>query len=180
MIPNRVTAASAALLVMQIACGRDSQDRRADTVASDAKGKSFPVVNPELSAVPARDSVSLFPVTWTVDFLLERLASAGLSPTLAGPVQQKHMAVPGTRVLIPGAELEVYLYGDANATAQDVDRFDRLMRMPDGALMWKKPPALVTANNMVIVVMTADVALRERVRKVLHLSHIHTPPSAAP
>ncbi|MEP6991273.1 MAG: hypothetical protein ABJA80_10110 [bacterium] len=180
MIPNGVAAASAVLLVMQIACGRDSQDRRADTAVSDAKGTSLPVADSVLSAAPARDSVSLFPVTWTVDFVLERLASAGLSPTLAGPVQQKHMAVPGTRVLIPGGELEVYLYGDANATAQDIDRFDRLMRMPDGALMWKKPPALVTANNMVIVVLTADAALRERVRKVLHLSHIHTSPSAAP
>ncbi|CAN5197566.1 hypothetical protein BH09GEM1_BH09GEM1_40160 [soil metagenome] len=180
MKPNCVAAASAALLVMQIACGRDSQDRRADTVGSDAKGKSLPVANPVVSAVPAHDSVSLFPVTWTVDFLLERLASAGLSPTLAGPVQQRHMAVPGTRVLIPGAELEVYLYGDANATAPDIDRFDRLMRMPDGALMWKKPPALVTANNMVIVVMTTDAALRERVRKTLHLSRTPEPPSAAP
>jgi hypothetical protein len=180
MNPNRVAAASAALIVMQIACGRDSNDRRADTVASDARGKSFPVANPMPSAVPARDSVSLFPVTWTVDFLLERLASAGLSPTLAGPVQQKHMAVPGTRVLIPGAELEVYIYGDANATAPDIDRFYKLMRMPDGALMWKKPPALVTANNMVIVVLTADAALRERVREVLHLSHVHATPSAAP
>ncbi|CAN5905880.1 hypothetical protein BH11GEM2_BH11GEM2_17810 [soil metagenome] len=181
MIPNRIVAAGAALIVMQIACGRDSQDRRVDTVVSDAKGKSFPVANPVLSAVPARDSVSLFPVTWTVDFLLERLASAGLSPTLAGPVQQKHMAVPGTRVLIPGAELEVYLYGDANATSQDIDRFYRLTRNPrDSGLVWKKPPALVTANNMVIIVVTADTALRERVRDVLHLSHIHMTPRAAP
>lgn len=176
MIHNAVAvaAAGAALLVMQLACGRDSQDRRADTVASDPKGKPMPVANPVLSAVPARDSVSAHPVTWTVDFVLERLSSAGLSPKLAGPVQRKHMAVPGTRVFIPGAELEVYLYGDANATAQDIDRFDRLMRMPDGALMWEKPPALVTANNMVIVVLTADASIRERVRDVLHLSHIHT------
>ena len=181
MIPNGVAAASAALLVMQLACGRDAQDRRADAVVSDAKGKSFPVANPVLSTEPARDSVSLFPVTWTVDFLLGRLASAGLSPTLAGPVLQKHMAVPGTRVLIPGAELEVYLYGDANATAQDIDRFYRLTRNPrDSGLVWEKPPALITANNMVIVVVTADAALRERVRGVLHLSRTHAPPSAAP
>jgi hypothetical protein len=185
MIPNGVTAASAALLVMQIACGRVSQERRADTVAtdsvvSDAGGKSFPVANPELSSVPARDSVSAHPVDWTVDLVLERLRSAGLPATLAGPVQQSHMSAPGTRILVPGAELEVYLYGDANATAPDIDRFDQLMRMPDGALMWEKPPALVTANNMVIIVLTADAALRERVRDVLHLSHMHTSPAVAP
>jgi hypothetical protein len=165
---------------VQIACGRASQDRPTDSGASDARGKPLPVANPVPSNVPARDSVSAHAVDWTIDFLLERLASARLSPTLAGPVKKKHMVVPGTRVLIPGAELEVYLYGDANATAQDIDRFDRLMRMPDGALMWEKPPALVTANNMVIIVLTADAALRERVRKVLHLSDTHSPPSAAP
>jgi hypothetical protein len=180
MIPNGVAAVAAALLVMQIACGRDSEDRRVVAVVSDAQGKSFPAANPVLSAVPARDSVSLYPVTWTVDLVLERLSTAGLTPTRAGPVQQKHMRVPGTRVLIPGAELEVYLYGDANATAPDIDRFDQLMRMPDGVLMWKKPPALVTANNMVILVLTADAALRERVRDVLHLSQVHTFPAVAP
>ena len=84
-------------------------------------------------------------------------------------------------VLIPGAELEVYLYGDANAAAPDIDRFDRLTRNPgDSRLVWKKPPALVSANNMMIMVLTADAALRERVRDVLHLSHIHATPSAAP
>ena len=43
--------------------------------------------------------------------------------------------VPRTRVHVPGAELEVYILGDANTTAQDVDRYNRPMRMPDGAVM---------------------------------------------
>ncbi len=172
-----VTAASAALLVMQIACG-GSQDRRADTLAadtlvSDVKAASLPVANPALAAVPPRDTVSMYPLTWTVDIVLERLVSAGLSPRLGGAVKEKFMSLPGTRVSIPGAELEVFVYGSATMAAQDIDRFYKLMRMPDGALMWKKPPALVTANNMVILVLTDDTALRERVRDVLHLSDAH-------
>lgn len=91
---------------------------------------------------------------------------------VTGPVQVKHMTVPGTSVHVPGAELEVYIYGDANATAQDVDRFDRLMRMPDGALMWQKPPALITANNLVVLVLTSDAAVREHIRRVIKLSHM--------
>jgi hypothetical protein len=183
MIPKVFFAA--AMLVMQTACGGVSRDRRTDTVPAATmvpvvRDTSMQVANPVLSSVPARDSVSLYPVTWTVDLVMQRLSGAGLSPTLAGPVQQQHMRVPGTRILIPGAELEVYLYGDANATAPDIDRFDQLMRMPNGALMWKKPPALVTANNMVMVILTADAALRERVRDVLHLSHMHTFPAVAP
>jgi hypothetical protein len=181
MIPKAFAATAAAMLVMQLACGGVSRDRRTDTVAADTmvpgvRDTSMRVANPVLSAVPARDSVSLYPVTWTVDLVMQRLSGAGLSPTLAGPVQQQHMRVPGTRILIPGAELEVYLYGDANATAPDIDRFDQLMRMPNGALMWAKPPALVTANNLVIVVLTADAAVLERVRNVLHLSRAHRSP----
>ncbi|MDQ6634917.1 MAG: hypothetical protein M3Z10_09200, partial [Gemmatimonadota bacterium] len=41
------------------------------------------------------------------------------------------------------------------------------MAMPGAApVMWEKRPAIVTANNMVIVVLTADPVRRERVRKV--------------
>ena len=180
MKPSALTSAGVVLLVMQVACGRDSQARRVDTVAVDTTATSLPVTNPVLAAVPARDSVSAHPVDWTVALVVERLKSAGLSPTLGGPVQQKHMAVPGMRILIPGAALEVYLYGDANAAAPDIDRFDRLTRTPgESSLVWEKPPALVTANNMVIMVLTGDAALRERVRSVLHLSHMHTFPTTA-
>ena len=177
---NTLISTGVVLLLLTLACARDSQGRRADTALADTRAQSFPVANPVLSAVPARDSVSAHSVTWTIDLVRERLASAALSPTLAGPVRQRHMAVPGTRVLIPGAELEVYLYGDANAAAPDIDRFDRLTRTPgDPRLVWEKPPALVTANNMVIMVLTDDAAVRERVRQVLHLSETHMFPTAA-
>jgi hypothetical protein len=134
--------------------------------------RSYTAINPESSAVPARDSVSAHPVNWTVDLVMQRLSSGGLRAVRLGPVGRRHMSVAGTRVQVPGAELEIYLYGDANAAAQDVDRFDRLMRTPDGALVWAKPPALVTANNMVILIITADATIGEHVRRVLNLSHV--------
>jgi hypothetical protein len=153
-----------------------ASDRRADSAVARTRAdslappRSYTALNPESSAVPARDSVSARPVAWTVDLVVQRLSSGGLDARAGSAVKVKHMNVGGTRVQLPGAELEVYLYGDANAAAQDIDRFDRLMRMPDGALMWAKPPALVTANNMVILIVTADPAVRERVRRALNLS----------
>ena len=172
-------AALVACLALATACGAPRPDRLPADSASLAtpsgdggRAGSYSAVNPESSGVPARDSVSAEPVNWTVDLVMTRLKSGGLDAKLLQPVTAKHMSAPGARVQVPGAELEIYLYGDANATAQDIDRFDRLMRMPDGALMWEKPPALVTANNMVILIVTSDPAVRERVRRALNLSHM--------
>ena len=145
-----------------------------------APARSYTATNPESSAIPARDSVSSHSVNWTVDLVMQRLSDGGMAATSLGPVTTKHMSVAGTRVQVPGAELEIYLYGDANAPAQDIDRFDRLMRMPDGVLMWEKPPALVTSNNLVILVVTPDVRVREDVRRVLNLSHIRGYPTMTP
>ena len=170
--------AVAGTVVTQPACknaAKDRPDRARPLASASDSAPSFQVINPESSAVPARDSVSAHAADWTVDLVMQRLSSAGLAPKLMGAVKVKHMSVPGTLVSLAGAELEIYLYGDANASAQDIDRFDKLMAMPRGApLMWEKPPAIVTANNMVIVVLTTDRALRERVRKVFALSQTHT------
>ena len=174
-----LTAALACTLGSTAACGNAGNANRDDTgrsaaSAQDARGapRSITAVNPESSTVPAHDTVSAHAVNWTIDDVLGRLSSGGMTTTVSGPVQAKHMSVPGTRVHVPGAELEVYIYGDANATAQDVDRFDKLMRMPDGALMWQKPPALITVNNLVVLVLTSDHKVREDIRRVLDASHM--------
>jgi hypothetical protein len=170
-------AVAAGAVILLVACGAPGGGRGAVGDSAGARAGARPsradsAVSPVLAAVPAPDSVGAHPVDWTVDLVLQRLASGGLSATPAGPVTARHMRVQGTRVVVPGAELEVYIYGDANAAAQDIDRFDRLMRTPDGALAWNKPPALVTSNNMVILIVAADAAVRQRVARVLRLSQL--------
>lgn len=174
-------SAIAGVTIAAVACNSSARDERAmpqRSVMADARPadstSEFRVMNPELAAVPARDSVSAHPVNWTIDLVMQRLSSAGLSPANLGPVKVVHMNVAGSLVAIRGAELEVYLYGDPNAAARDIDRFDRLMAMPGQAsAMWHKPPAIVTANNAVIVVLTTEAAVRERVRTVFSLAHLH-------
>ena len=156
------------------ACGGMAKDRPDSARGASADGESFPIANPQTSAIQARDSVSAHAVDWTLDAILERLSSAGLSPQSGGSVRQHHMAVPGTQVGIPGAELEVYIYGDANATSQDIDRFDSLTVVPGDTLrVWRKPPSLIVADNMVIVVKTVDPALRRRIHELFDNSHSH-------
>ena len=175
--PVRLVALLACVM-LEAACGSPRHDREAESAEAShradsvAPAASYTATNPESSVIPARDSVSAHPVDWTVDLVMQRLSDGGLKPALQGPVTAKHMSAPGTSVQVPGAELEIYLYGDANAAAPDIDQFDRLMRMPDGALMWEKPPAIVTSNNMVILIVTSDATVRERIRRVLNLSHM--------
>lgn len=174
-----LTVTLACSLASLAGCGNAGNDQRAGSdgsaaSAQDSRGapRSTAEVNREASSVPAHDTVSAHAVNWTLDDVLGRLSSGGMTTSVGGPAQEKHMSVPGTRVHVPGAELEVYIYGDANATAQDVDRFDKLMRMPDGALMWQKPPALITVNNLVVLVLTPDPTAREHIRRVLDSSHM--------
>ena len=173
----RLAAALACALASAVACSNAPSDHPEGAAPSatgtrDSLGVDPPVAvgNPQSSTVPAHDTVSAHAVFWTVDLVLARLSSGGKVATVTGPVQAKHMSVPGTVVHVAGADLEVYIYSDANATAQDVDRFDRLMRMPDRTLMWQKPPALITANNLVVLVLTPDPAVRDRIRRAVGVS----------
>jgi hypothetical protein len=173
-----VCHAAVIAVTLSAACGAPNRDRTAESASASSRSDSlsrepsYVATNPQLSAVPPRDSVSAHPVDWTVDLVMQRLASGGLNARVRGPVTAKHMSAPGTDIQVDGAELEIYLYGDANAAARDIDGFDRLMRMPDGALMWEKPPALVTSNNLVVLIITSDASVREHVRSVLNLSHM--------
>jgi len=88
------------------------------------------------------------------------------------------MLVPGTRIRIADAELEVYLYGDASAGARDIDRFYTLSPTASGeGVRWSKPSALVAANNLVIIVRNASEAVREQVRSAVDGSHVYSPAS---
>lgn len=87
---------------------------------------------------------------------------------MAGPVREPFFGVQGTLVNIPGAELELFVYGDAIAAGRDIDGLDTLTVSPHGRrVVWRKPPALVTSNNLVTIVLTEDPAVREQVRRVL-------------
>lgn len=172
-----------ALLLFTAGCaGSEREDAGSGDTARDSPA---PQLMPSSSApdidVPPRDSVSANPVNWTIPLVMARLADATLTPTFAGPVRVRHMRVPGSAVSIAGAELEVYIYGDAIAAAQDVDALYERIRLPGGATAWDRPPTLVTANNLAILIHGLDPAGMERVRKAFNPDHVYPqlPPEAA-
>ena len=150
------------------ACRGPEAETTADTAVGSAQVTGA-TTTPRIAAalLPAVDSVSAHAPTWSMDLVLGALRSAGLAPVERGAVRESFLDVPGRLISIPGAELEVFIYGDAIAAARDIDRLDTLAVSPRGTrLVWRKPPSLVTSNNLVIIVLTDSPAARARVREV--------------
>ena len=154
--------------MLAAACGRSEVGTVESTRTRPTSGAPGAAVVVGAAALPPKDSVSAHAPTWSVDLVLGALRSAKLPPQVRGPVSERFLGAPGTLIEIPGAELEVFIYGDAIAAARDIDRLDTLAVSPRGAkLVWRKPPAIVTSNNLVVIVLTADPAVRAHVRDVL-------------
>lgn len=159
---------SSLLLALAIACGSPGADadvaaRLPKVHAADSQKSS-----PRPAALPPRDSVSAHAPTWDLDLAVGALRSAGMRPVVEGPVREPFFGVQGTLVNVPGAELELFVYGDAIAAGRDIDGLDTLTVSPRGRrVVWRKPPALVTSNNLVTIVLTESSAVRDQVRRVL-------------
>lgn len=155
------------LLALAIACGSPGADADSAARLPKVQAANRPA-SPRAAALPPRDSVSAHAPTWDLDMAVGALRSAGMRPVVQGPVREPFFGVRGTLVNIPGAELELFVYGDAIAAGRDIDGLDVLTVSPRGhRVVWRKPPALVTSNNLVTIVLTEDPAVREQVRQVL-------------
>lgn len=111
---------------------------------------------------------------WNVARLQEALASLGVQTSvIASPVRQPFMAVPGTLLQLseggqPRGTAQVYIYGDAVSRGHDTDRLDSVRVSPPAAqIRWEFPPALVTSNNLALVVLTSDRNLRDLARRAV-------------
>ena len=159
------------MLLGGLACGDRAAngDAAADTTALQSAGG---VVAGELggsatSDLPA-DTVHAFEGTWDLASVAERLEGEGLTPRPAGGVQQPFMGVPGTRFLVDGGEVQVFLYADVAARARDTDPVDSgEVQLPhtDGAT-----PTMITSNNVAALLLARSPAVRDRVRHALQLS----------
>jgi hypothetical protein len=157
-----------AILILAAACGGPGADAGVEGRSTAARAADSPVATPRVAALPPRDSVSAHAPTWDLDLAVGALRSAGLDPVVRGPVREPFLGVAGTLVEVTRAELELFVYGDAVAAGRELDGLDTLAVSRRGRrIVWRRPPALVTSNNLVTIVLTADSDVRERVRRVL-------------
>lgn len=123
------------------------------------------------SALPsavARDTIAAVQIQWTVAEVLDRLRVDGMPGELKGEIRQPFLAVQGVLVAVPGAELQVYIYGDAGAAGRDVGRLDTARVAPSNMMItWTAPPSVIWHNNLVVIVLTRDEQLRARIRRSL-------------
>ncbi|MDQ2667681.1 MAG: hypothetical protein M3Z05_16940 [Gemmatimonadota bacterium] len=141
----------------------DTAKNHTDTTVSAAT--IAPPVPIRAGPLPARDSVSAHAITWNAAQVVDRLRSAGVNVRTDGAAREPFMSVRGVQLVAPQATLEVYIYGDAIAAARDIDKFDTLKVSANGQrLVWKKPPAIITDNNAVILVRADDDAVRKHIR----------------
>jgi hypothetical protein len=121
------------------------------------------------------DTTAAQHAAWDLAAVEARLRDAALAPErAAGSVAQPFMAVPGVplRVLGGRGELQVYLYGDALARARDTERLDpQRVAPPTMMISWRMPVSLVVDNNLAVIVLTREDAVRDRVRAALAGGH---------
>ena len=150
--------------VIPVACtGAKSSSEEAGATVSIAEG----TVVPESAGAPV-DTVSPYEGMWDLATVRGHLARAGITTTEEGEIRQPFMGARGTRLRGDRGELQVFIYADAGARARDTDRLDsNALVLPGGAGSDRGPAAVVTANNLAVIVVGRDSALLESVSGVL-------------
>ena len=153
-----------ALLIVASGCGgaKSGSDDGGATV-SVAEG----TVVPDSEGAPI-DTVAAYEGVWDVTTVRGHLARAGVTTIEQGEVRQPFMGARGTRLRGDRGELQVFVYADAGARARDTDRLDSnaLVLVSEGGA-GQRPAAVVTANNLAVIVVGRDSALLESVTGVL-------------
>lgn len=103
--------------------------------------------------------------SWETGAVPEALEAAGLGPvSYEGTVRLRFLGPVGTRLRVPGAEIQVYIYADALARARETDLIDSVKVAPvNGHADWTMPPSIIVVNNVALIVLTRDEFLRRRI-----------------
>lgn len=155
---------AAAAVVVLSGCGtaKSGEDGAGATV-SVAEG----TVVPENEGAPV-DTVSPYEGVWDLATVRGHLAKAGVATTEEGDVRQPFMGARGYRLRGGSGEMQVFIYADAGARARDTDRLDSTALMvPTASGSGQAPAAIVTADNLAVIVVAPDSALLKTVTGVL-------------
>lgn len=137
---------------------------RADSVAAGSPAAAAPS-----PPVPAGDTGCVLRGRWRLCSVEDRLDRAGLAPRIhPDTLRQPFMGVAGRVIHLGTAELQVFLYADAAAAAQDVAQLDPVRVAPPSMIIdWIAPPTLITSNNLVAILLSTNARQIERVRNAL-------------
>jgi len=168
----------AVALALCAACGRDAE-RAPD--AGAAVGGTAASAASAASGASATDSAKTgCPATgaWAPCNVIERLERAGLAPKRdTAAVQVKRLTLPGMRVTVGRAELDVFIYPDAAARQRDERQLDRKEYVELGeSPSLRREPTLIRNTNLLALLHSLNDHQRERVSDALTAG----PPQPAP
>ena len=154
-----------------------SMVKPSERVSLGASSHAATVPNPHHGTEPRvvqRDTVSLFSPPWTVTRALEMLRAANLNPTIrSANVSYPAIPIPGTSVAIQSGQVQLFIFGDANSSAAAATAFANsvtahtLVRNVNSAR-----PVILSADNLLAVVIASDTAVVHKVRDALTRRHI--------
>jgi len=145
-------AAAGATLSAIVGCDRGAQSR----MDADSGVAAAP------APVATGDGECPLTGKWELCSVRDRLEHAGLVPQLRDSVRPAFASVPGAVYGIGRGELQIFLYPDSAARAQDFARFDATrVQSPGGA------PTLIASNNMAAILLSDNATQVERVRLAL-------------
>ncbi len=159
----RVWFAVVGIVAIAACTGGNSGSDEVGATVSVAEG----TVVPEQDGAPP-DTVNPYEGVWDLATVRGHLARAGITTSEEGDVRLPFMGARGTRLRGANGELQVFIYADAGARARDTDRLDtNALVLPGSTGAASRPAAVVTANNLAVIVVGQDSALLESVTSVL-------------
>jgi hypothetical protein len=166
-----------AALVLVLAAGGCKRGERSPAAAKggapagDAAASGAPAPAPvtgRFRAVTAAESLAEARDVWNKPEVVRRLAEAGL--VVIDPAQTVHrpeLHVPGNRLQVSGAELEIYVYDDVDTRRRDAAALDTVQH----GLPSLDQPRYIMSGNLVAVLRTPHDRLAERVTNALTARH---------
>lgn len=160
--PARAAALAVAGALACTSPARGPADSSAPGARPATTGKAAPPAT-------AGDTGCVLRGQWRLCSVQDRLERAGLAPRLdPDTLRQPFLRVPGRRLQVGTAELQLFVYTDAAAAARDVAPLDTVRVAPAAMLVeWIAPPTLITSNNLVAILLSRNPRQIERVRNAL-------------
>ena len=157
--------------VALLACRRESPARTDSIVSSASSGAAAtPRSDSSPTALAAPGSGATAPTCvsegdWQSCSIEKRLTDAGFVPIKRGPAPTGVFPVAGTSYALGEAQLHVYIFKSAKERERAVAGIDTTTVSRRGsASPWTLPPALITSNNLVAVLVSDNARQIERLQ----------------
>jgi hypothetical protein len=160
--------------VVAVACGRQ-ESPRADSAAAapppaaaTSRTDSARSTNASAATNTPSAPACVSEGTWRDCSVEKRLTDAGYVPVNKGAAPSGIFPVQGTTYALGQAQAHVYVFASAKerqAAAAAIDT--ATVSRPGVAAPWSSPPTFITSNNLIVVLVSDNAQLIERVENFI-------------